>query len=165
MKRFACIAFTAVVLLALVAGAHAETRQAFLNGFQEVPAVSTAGTGTFRADIAADESSIVFELTYEGVQGNVTRAHIHIAQPDVAGAIVIPLCGEAGTPVCPGSPGLLTGTLTSANVIASSTVNNVNSLIAAGELEEVIRMIRHRSAYVNVHSDVSPGGEIRGNIR
>jgi len=37
--------------------------------------------------------------------------------------------------------------------------------IAAGELEEVIAAIRVGAAYANVHTSVSPGGEIRGQIR
>jgi hypothetical protein len=165
MRRFAGVAFTAVVLLALTAGAHAETRQAFLNAFQEVSVVSTSGRGQFRADIAADETSFEFELSSQDIQGTVTMAHIHVAQPDVAGAIVIHFCGSGGKAACPASPATLTGTITAADVVASANVGRVNSLIAATELQEVIALMRQRSTYVNVHSSLSPGGEVRGNIR
>ena len=37
--------------------------------------------------------------------------------------------------------------------------------IAAGEFDELIRAIKSRSTYVNVHSDAFPGGEIRGQIK
>ena len=37
--------------------------------------------------------------------------------------------------------------------------------LAAGELNEVIRAIRAGVAYANVHTILSPGGEIRGQIR
>jgi hypothetical protein len=36
--------------------------------------------------------------------------------------------------------------------------------LTAGDLAEVIRAIRAGAAYANVHTDLSPGGEIRGQI-
>jgi hypothetical protein len=38
-------------------------------------------------------------------------------------------------------------------------------MIVAGELNEVIAAIRAGVAYANVHTLISPGGEIRGQIR
>jgi len=42
--------------------------QARLSGYQEVPAVSTAGEGRFRAEVARDGSAIEFELRYERLE-------------------------------------------------------------------------------------------------
>jgi hypothetical protein len=36
--------------------------------------------------------------------------------------------------------------------------------IAAGDFAELVRAIRAGKAYVNVHSSVFPGGEIRGQL-
>ena len=101
----------------------------------------------------------------------MTQAHIHVAQLSVNGSIVIWLCGTttgtpptpgpAGTQTCPQS-GTITGTITAANVIAGSTTTQQ---LEAGELDEVIAAIRAGAAYANVHTDLSPGGEIRGQIR
>ena len=82
------------------------------------------------------------------------------------GGIVIWLCGTAtnpgpaGTQTCPQS-GTITGTITAANVIAAAAAQQ----LTAGELDEVIAAIRAGVAYVNVHTAVSPGGEIRGQLR
>jgi hypothetical protein len=37
-------------------------------------------------------------------------------------------------------------------------------MAAAGEFDELVKAIRHRTAYVNVHTTVFPGGEIRGQL-
>ena len=72
-----------------------------------------------------------------------------------------PLAGPPGTQTCPQS-GTITGHITAANVIAAS---QTAQQIAAGELDEVIRAIRAGVAYANVHTNLSTGGEIRGQIR
>ena len=77
----------------LASPAAAETKNVGLTGFEEVPVVITNANGQFRAGIASDESSIQYELTYEGF-ANVTQAHIHIAQPNVNGTIVLWLCSN-----------------------------------------------------------------------
>jgi hypothetical protein len=157
--------------VALPGYSRAETLHTKLIGFQEVPSVSTPARGEFRVKISKDEDSIEYELTYEGLQGNVTQAHIHFAQRGVNGSIVIWLCttdlivpqtAPAGTQTCPASPATITGTITAANVIAAS---NTAQQIVAGELAEVIAAMRAGKTYVNVHTTLSSGGEIRGQLR
>jgi hypothetical protein len=166
------------ILLALLIGlsvptmVRAEQIQARLTGFEEVPAVSTDANGQFRARISRDDQTIEYELTYSGLQGTVQQAHIHVAQLSVNGSIVIWLCQTpTGTPpftdptglapVCP-QEGSVKGTITATNVIAGGTASQQ---LAAGELDEAIAAIRAGAAYANVHTDLSPGGEIRGQIR
>jgi hypothetical protein len=100
------------------------------------------------------------------VRGTVTQAHLHIAQPGVNGAIVIFLCsnlgnGPAGTQACPADPGEISGTITAANVGAGA----VNQGIGPGGLGAVIRAMRAGVVYVNVHTDIFPGGELRGQLQ
>jgi hypothetical protein len=168
------IVLTALLgLTALPGVARAEFLHAKLTGFQEVPSVSTPARGEFRARINKDEESIDYELTYEGLQGTVSQAHIHFAQCGVNGSIVIWLCttdaimtAPPGTQKCPqtakGSTAV-TRTITAANVIATS---NEAQLILAGELAEVIAALRAGKTYANVHAlKLNPSGEIRGQIR
>ena len=124
------IVLTALLGLTALPGlARAEFVQAKLVGFKEVPSVSTVARGEFRARINKDQQSIDYELTYEGLQGNVTQAHIHFAQRGVNGGIVIWLCGTAsntgpiGTQTCPQTAEgntAVTGTITAANVLTST---------------------------------------------
>jgi hypothetical protein len=166
MKKLAIMTVLSVVLTAPIA-ARAEHIQATLTGYEEVPVVSTVATGEFVGMINRDDQSIDYELTYSGLQGTVTQAHIHVAQLSVNGSIVIWLCqtatnpGPAGTPTCTPGSGTFTGTITAANVVAGATASQQ---LAAGELAEVIAAIRAGAAYANVHTNLSPGGEIRGQI-
>jgi hypothetical protein len=140
-----------------------------LHGYEEVPSVSTDASGKFEATISRDHQLIEYELSYGGLQGTVTQAHIHFAQRAVNGGIVIWLCQTPGTPApeavraltpdCPPS-GTVTGFIAAASVLATTAPQQ----IAAGELDEVIAAMRAGVAYVNVHTSVSPGGEIRGQI-
>src|SRR5438876_104809 len=72
--------------------------EADLNGFQEVPAVSTAATGTFRAQIDPTGNTLTFELSYQALAGNAQEAHIHFGQPAVNGGVSVFLCSNMPNP-------------------------------------------------------------------
>jgi hypothetical protein len=164
MKRLALVAS---LLIALPAAAARLPINFFtgLTGYQEVPSVSTQAGGTFHARWDPDATSFEYTLTYEALQAPVTQAHIHFAQASVNGPIIIWLCGSAanpgplGTPVCPQS-GTVRGLIVPTNVLASPATQQ----LGAGEMVEVLEAMRAGAAYVNVHTGVSTGGEIRGQI-
>jgi len=176
--RFGTALGLAIVLLA---SGNALSQQkdplfhANLKGYQEVPAVSTVATGQFRATIAND-TSINYELTYSGLEGTVTQAHIHFGQKSVVGGISLWLC-QTGTnkdptnlaPQCPqetsaNSP--VTGVLTAANLVGPAGQLIVGSATGgtAEEFAEIIKEIKSGVTYVNVHSSKVGTGEIRGHI-
>jgi len=171
MKRLRILIMVMTALFATAAATNAERIEAELTGFEEVPVVSTFASGDFEARISRDEQSIDFLLRYRGLQGTVTQAHVHVAQLSVNGSIVFFLCQTSANPdptklsdECPAgkeTEAVVTGTITAANVIAGSMEPQQ---LTAGDLAEVIRAIRADAAYVNVHTDLSPGGEIRGQI-
>jgi CHRD domain len=152
-----------------------------LSGFNEVHfsagppaalrgAVSTKAKGSFEARLRKGEDVIDYELSYEGLEGTVTQAHIHFGQRHTVGGIVVWLCQTAGTqapapvdpisitPLCPAS-GTVSGTITPAEVLAQTAQG-----IVAGEFEELVRALQAGAAYANVHSMLHPPGEIRGQI-
>lgn len=163
LKVVATLLAVSATAALLARPAAAETKNVGLTGFEEVPVVITDASGQFRASIANDESSIQYELAYAGFV-NVTQAHIHIAQPNVNGTIVLWLCSNlaspptpAGTQACPAPPATITGLLLPGDVQAVASQD-----IGAGDLGDVIAAIRSGLAYVNVHSVTSPSGVIRG---
>jgi hypothetical protein len=156
---------TLLLLVTLVLAALADNRSHIrteLRGYHEVPAVSTPAHGLFTARI--QDNSIDYTLTYSNLQSSPTLfAHIHFGQPDVNGGVMVFLCGPAAATdkgECPSTSGSVTGTIVPADVVGPAGQG-----ITAGEFQEVIRAIRNGRAYVNVHTDAHPGGEIRGNIK
>jgi len=164
--RFSVVIAVMGGLLATATVAKAEQIGALLTGYEESPAVSTAGRGEFTATIDGDVIS--YTETFSGLQGTVTQSHIHVGQLSVNGSVVIFLCQTAANPdptgLAPECPqeGSVTGTITAANVIAGATASQQ---LAAEDLAAVLTAIRAGAAYANVHTNLSPGGEIRGQIR
>jgi len=135
-----------------------------LSGYEEVPAISTAGSGTFAARISKDETSVDYSLSYSDTESNVTQAHIHFGQKGVNGGISVFLCsnlgnGPAGTQPCPAAPATISGTFDADDVIGPAGQG-----IASGQFEELIRAMKAGVTYVNVHTVDRPGGEIRSQI-
>jgi CHRD domain len=113
-----------------------------LNARQERPRPKgnvRRATGTFTATVTKLGTSgrIAWRLRFSGLTGRAAAAHIHIGQRGRPGPVAVALCG----PCRNGARG--TGNLTPAVLTA----------LEAGR------------AYVNVHTQRNPAGEIRGQIR
>lgn len=141
--------------------------KARLRGFQEVPAISTPGRGSFEAELSADGTTLSWTLSYADLKGNtveggaVTGAHLHLAQRGVNGGIAIHFCGGGGgTGACPAPPATLTGMATADNVVGPAGQG-----LDPGKLGDLVEAIRAGVTYVNVHTTRFPGGEIRGQVR
>src|SRR3954454_24306024 len=63
-----------------------------LSGYEEVPALSTPGVGTFRAFVSRSTDEVRYELAYNDLESPVTQAHIHFENRTNAGPIVVFLC-------------------------------------------------------------------------
>ena len=169
MKRLAIAIMAMTGFLATATAAKSEQIRAVLTGYEETPsAVSTTGRGVFSAIIADDGQSIRYRETFNGLQGTITQSHIHVGQLSIGGSVVIFLCQTASNPdptgLAPQCPqeGAVDGVITAANVIAGS---QAPQQLVAGDLASVITAISAGATYANVHTNLSPGGEIRGQIR
>ena len=81
MKKRLIFASVALVLaVAVVLPQGIKELKALLTGYQEVPAVSTAANGEFRARISNDGTQIDYELSYSDLEGAVQQSHIHLGQ-------------------------------------------------------------------------------------
>ena len=127
-----------VIALALLFASPAGAQQYFqahLDGLQEVPPNASPGTGLGCFTLNPD-NTLDYVVTYAGLLGIESAAHIHgAAPPGVNAAAIFPFA--VGTPKI-GTFGPLT---------ALQVADLQNGLY-----------------YVNVHTNVVPGGEIRGQI-
>jgi hypothetical protein len=166
MKWTWAISLLAVVLM----GSGDSSRRTFsarLSGFLETPAsISSAGSGSFKIRVNSDKTAARYELEYEDLEGSeVLFAHIHLGQPGTTGGVMVFLCSNQAAPVpapaCPGPEGgEVEGRLDEDDLIGPDAQG-----VAPGEFEEFVEALRRGAAYVNVHTDLYPPGEIRGNIR
>ncbi len=106
-----------------------------LDGFQEVSPVDTAATGEGTATFDPNTNELSWNITFQNLEGSQTGAHFHgPARPCQNAGIEIPL--PTGSPVI-GSQVL--------------TAQQADDLLAG-------------LWYVNVHTDLHTGGEIRGRV-
>ncbi len=137
-----------------------------LEGFNEVPTISSPGKGSFRAHLSADGLSLHYVESYSGLSAHVTQSHIHFGQRHTAGAVMVWLCQTATNtdptglaPQCV-DEGTVEGDVTAANIVKAGSQG-----IDVGEFDEFVRALRHDAGYANVHTTMFSGGEIRGQIR
>jgi hypothetical protein len=170
---------TSLTLLALGVTAGDNRHRSFrafaeLVPINEVPAVSSAATGRFKATIDRANQTISYEVSYDGLEDVPLQAHIHIGQRHTNGGVSVFLCGNAPTvppatfpqpPACPPSPATITGVLTAANVVGPAAQGVAPSLNGVNEFDELVDAILSGATYANVHSAKFPGGEIRGQVR
>jgi hypothetical protein len=139
MRRAGLIAAVASVMLAAAPAAWAETLRfvAHLDGAQETPPNTSAGTGDAQVTLNTDTKALTWTITYSGLSGPATMAHFHGPAPKgVAAGVVIKLGPPVDSPIQGGS------------VLNSEQVQE----LMTGQL------------YVNVHTAAHPAGEIRGQV-
>jgi hypothetical protein len=168
MRKFVFVGLVVLASVALAATAFANKGKGGggnnfrtgLTGFQETPSESTPGHGSFRARVVGNE--IRYTLHYEdfeAAEGATTQAHIHFGQRGVAGGVSAFLCGGGDKPPCTPTEGTFEGVVDAADVIGPGGQG-----IAATEMAELIRAMRHGYTYANVHTTLNPAGLIRGQI-
>lgn len=110
---------------------------ALLNGASEVPTVSTLANGM--GAFSLEGSNLSYYVSFTGLSSPATAAHFHAPGNATNNAgVIIPLSPPAAT------AGTMSGTLA---LTQDQITNFVNGL-----------------CYVNIHTSVNPGGEIRGQV-
>jgi hypothetical protein len=129
-------------LLALTSRVEAATTtfKADLKGPTEVPPNTTGGSGAATVDFDPTTRLITWNVTFSGLTGPATVAHIHGPAPAGKNAGVLIWLVPKGKPVT--SP--LTGSATLTEAQAAD--------LTSGQ------------CYVNVHTAAHPAGEIRGQL-
>lgn len=154
--RFAMfVGVVGVVALLSVSSAGAlrnATLYTRMTGAQERPTpVNTPGVGTAVVNVDADNQTICVSYNFSRLLAPAIDGHIHEAPPNAAGPVRVPF---------PGVPNSTSGG-------ASFCSGPANWRLAAGDTPTAFldRLTENpQNFYVNIHSSLFPGGEIRGNL-
>jgi hypothetical protein len=152
-----------VASLAVASGGKRNLKAGDLTGYEENQDLSSTGTGSFRVTLDDAAQTLEYELTYSGLESDVTQAHVHFGKRAINGGISFFLCsnlgnGPAGTPACPQS-GTVTRTVTAAEIVGPTAQG-----IEVANYPELAAAMRAGATYANVHTVVRPAGEIRAQI-
>jgi hypothetical protein len=135
-STLATLACTLAIAFASPSMAAMMNFKASLNGKSEVPANTTAGTGTVTAAYDTTSKKLTWKGTYSGLTGPATAAHFHGPAPVGKNAGVM-------VPISPNGP----------SFEGSATLNDAQAkALMDGEL------------YVNIHTAANKAGEIRGQL-
>ncbi|MDQ3101011.1 MAG: CHRD domain-containing protein, partial [Bacteroidota bacterium] len=119
---------------------HGVPFDSWLDGMQEVPEVMTMGHGVASVVATADLDSIWYDVQLHGLTGPAQGAHFHLGDPGMNGDVVVDLTsGIMGDRI----QGWLTTT---------------------GLNDPLINQLLRGSIYINVHTEMHPNGEIRGQV-
>lgn len=163
MKRtLLWIAASAIAITAPLAAAPMSF-YAVLNGPSESPANASLGTGLTQVIIDPTAHTLAVWLAFSNLTGTTTASHIHV--------ITTPGAATGGvattTPTFAGFPLGVTGGGYS-NVLDTTLASSFNPsfVTLSGGLSQaeaaLFAGITGGNAYLNIHSSVYPGGEIRG---
>ena len=171
MKLLSFAALAVVMSFGICGNVRAQstlTYEAFLSGPNESPPNASPGTGfavvTVNTGYAGTDDWLTVDVSFSGLLGTTTASHIHAAT-------ATPGTGTAGvattTPTFAGFPlGVTSGVYTNTlDLTLASSYNpayvTANGSIAGAETA-LLAAIASDEAYLNIHTTVVPGGEIRG---
>ena len=113
-----------------------------MTGAQETPPVTTAATGTIEANYNRLTKTLSYKVTFSGLSGNATAAHIHgLGEVGVKADVLQTFSGF---------PPATSGTYSGSLLIDGTKFT-----------EEYLLGSRY---YINIHTALNGGGEIRGQL-
>lgn len=136
-----------------------------LRGNAERPQVETTGTGTAVVTLDDVANSLRVQVMFSGLLGNTAASHIHCCAPIGTNAGV-----ATAVPTFPGFPlGVTSGSYDQTFDMTDASSYNPGFVTAHGGTVDQARadlfagMIAGQS-YLNIHTDLFPRGEIRGQL-
>ena len=137
-----------------------------LTGASEVPPSGSPGSG--HATVVLDTTALTLhvDVTFSGLLSNTTASHIHCCLPSPGAAMNVMVA--TAVPTFPGFPlDVTAGTYSHDFSLLDSATYNPAFITAqggtiAGAEAALVAGIEARETYLNIHTTLFPGGEIRG---
>lgn len=126
---------------------------AFLTGSEEVPPVDAQGVGAATFQLSDDGKTLHFKLNVSTIEG-VVAAHIHKGAFGENGPVVVPLMPDQDP----------SGTESGLLAEGMLTASDLTGELAGKTLLDLIKLMENNMAYVNIHTQQFPAGELRGQV-
>ena len=153
MKKLYLIIFLLAVGLATTVFAAQKSFKAMLSGSECVPAVETTAKGDATFTLSKDGKELNYHVTVSDIE-DVTAAHIHLGKKGKNGPPVALITSEKKT-------GKFSGTLAEGAI----TEKELMGSLMGKSVKDLVKQIKKGNAYLNVHTEKFPNGEIRGLIK
>jgi hypothetical protein len=157
---------TALMLPVPVAYAMPITFVADLTGANEVPPVASPGTGFATVVLDPTLQTLQVNATFSGLTSNTNAAHIHCCAPlgtNAGVATTVPAFPGFPLGVTSGSYSSIVFDLTQPTIYNPVFVTSQGGTIPLAEAA-LIAGIETGMTYLNIHTVINKGGEIRGQL-
>jgi CHRD domain len=155
MMRRVLMMMAAALFLGTVGTAQAQTIRmtANLSGANETPPVVTGAFGTATVTVELGTQTVSWSIDVFNMPSGTNNAHFHVAGPGAAGPTVVNIAFPAGI----SNDFNLSGSATAGNLLVRAD-QGIRSW------EDFLQALLGGQTYINVHSAVNGGGEIRGQV-
>ena len=116
-----------------------------LNNAQETTGATGGGSGFFSYTVSGSE--LCYTLEVRNLTAAPIAAHIHPAPRNIAGPVAVPLATPPGA----------------TSSVSACIIASVDGAMTPAELAAIVA--NPRAFYVNVHTPMYPGGEVRGQLK
>lgn len=135
-----------------------QSYSAELTGDEQVPPVETNASGHATFEVDAEQGEDHYKVHIDFIC-NATQAHIHLGEPGENGPVIAWLYPEDQQ-----EPELIEGRFEGTLAEGTLTEDDLVGPLEGASFEEAIETVAAEGAYVNVHTEQYPEGEIRGQI-
>ena len=153
--RRVMVVVAALFLFGLAGTAQAQVVQltATLTGNQEAPAILTGAFGNATVTVDLSSQTVRLEIDVFNMPSGVTLGHFHVGPPGLAGPIVV----NIAPPTNISNDFHLSGQ-------AGPNALQVRAEQGIRSWDDFIQSLLGGQTYLNIHSAVNGGGEIRGQV-
>ncbi len=146
--KFLCkIVYYIVFLIPFAANATIVTLASTLTPEAEIPLATAPGaSGSAAIVLDTDTSEFSWVIEFKGLTGSATAAHFHKGEVDEAGPVEFNLETDSGV--------IFDGIGQTSGIFSGGTT------LSSTEIDDVLAGLW----YINIHTDINPSGELRGQI-
>lgn len=155
MRRLLFVTATTIIALTMSA-AHARAQvvelAATMHGANETPGVLTGANATAKVTVNTD-GTVAYVINVFNIPSGLTQGHFHVGGVGLAGPIVVDII----------VPATISNDFTISGTVGPSALRPRPDQ-GIRSWEDFLQSLTGGQTYLNLHSQVNPSGEIRGQV-